>query len=85
MKSKYSFCSLIFHYTFMFVYNFFFLSDNKIAYGEIIEKLLKMQLELESNLSNSLSEKEHALENLKKTTSLVKNEIINQYKVNLKY
>lgn len=61
----------------------YFKSDNTNVYDELLKKLFQKQLELESNLSNSLIEKEHVFENLKKTTHLVKNEIISQYKVNL--
>jgi len=53
------------------------------VYDEVLKKLFQKQLELESNLSNSLTEKDRVFENLKKTTHLVKNDIISQYKVSL--
>jgi len=71
---------IILSHTYMRLY---FKSDSKIVYDEVLEKLFEKQLELESNLSNSLTEKEHVFENLKKSTHLVKNEVISQYKVNL--
>ncbi|XP_060857350.1 dynein heavy chain-like protein 2 [Metopolophium dirhodum] len=55
--------------------------DNTIVYDEVLKKLFEKQLELESNLSNSITEKEHVFENLKKATHLVKNEVISQYKL----
>lgn len=62
---------------------FYFKSDNEIVSDEVLKKLFQKQIELESNLSNLLAEKEHVFKNLKETTNLVKNEIISQYKVNL--
>ncbi|XP_022163307.1 uncharacterized protein LOC111028850 [Myzus persicae] len=56
-------------------------NDNEIVYDEVLKKLYQKQLELESNLSNSITEKEHVFENLKKTTQLVKNDVISQYKL----
>jgi len=62
---------------------FYFKSDNEIVCDEVLKKLFQKQIELESNLSNLLTEKEHVFKNLKETTNLVKNEVISQYKVNL--
>ncbi|CAH1732833.1 unnamed protein product [Aphis gossypii] len=56
-------------------------SDNEIVSDEVLKKLFQKQIELESNLSNLLTEKEHVFKNLKETTNLVKNEIISQYKL----
>ncbi|KAL5238224.1 hypothetical protein ACI65C_005634 [Semiaphis heraclei] len=56
-------------------------NDNEIVYDEVLKKLFQKQLELESNLSNSLIEKEHVFENLKKITHMVKNDVISQYKL----
>lgn len=56
-------------------------NDNEIAYDEVLKKLFQNQLMLESKLSNLLTEKDHVFKNLKETTQLVKNEIINQYKL----
>lgn len=83
MTSKYIFYFnffIIFSHTYIYLY---FKSDNEIVYDEVLKKLFQKQLELESNLSNSLTEKERVLENLKKITHLVKNDVISQYKVNL--
>jgi len=83
MTSKYFFgldFFIILSHTYMRLY---FKSDNTIVYDEVLKKLFQKQLELETNLSNSITEKEQVFENLKKTTHLVKNEVISQYKVNL--
>ncbi|XP_025207495.1 interaptin-like [Melanaphis sacchari] len=56
-------------------------SEDDIEYEKVLETLFQEQIELESNLSNLLAEKENVLKNLKETTNLVKNEIISQYKL----
>ncbi|XP_026819663.1 uncharacterized protein LOC113558414 [Rhopalosiphum maidis] len=56
-------------------------SDNEIVCDEVLKKLFQKQIELESNLSNLLTEKEHVFKILKETTNLVKNEVISQYKL----
>lgn len=57
-------------------------SDNENISNEL---LVKKQLELKSKINTCMTEKENVVKRFEKTTILVKNEIINQYKVKIYY
>lgn len=61
---------------------FGFKSDNETVIDELIKNFVQKQLELNSKLTSSLTEKENTMNHLKETINLVKNVIISQYKVN---
>lgn len=57
-------------------------SDNDSISNEL---LMKKQAELKSKLNTRMAEKENVIKNFEETTILVKNDIINQYKVKMCY
>lgn len=57
-------------------------SDNDSISNEL---LMKKQAELKSKLNTRMAEKENVIKNFEETTILVKNDIINQYKVRMCY
>lgn len=73
------------NYFFIIVYSFYIIlnlnSNNETVIDELIKKFFQLQLEFNSKLTETLTERENVIQNLKETTNLVKNEIISQYKV----